>query len=98
MAKAGYGHIKHHGVVRIEHGLYSRDSRMGAERLHGAKNHCLPADCTVLFWSAPASAKAAPGCDNDGGGAFRFCHTTQKMVIAMRRRPDHLRRAALITG
>jgi hypothetical protein len=56
---------------------------MGAERLHGAKDHCLPADCAILFWSARAGAKAAPGCDKDGGGPFRICHATQKMVIAI---------------
>jgi hypothetical protein len=34
-----------------------------------------------LLGSAAAGAEPTPGCDEDGGSPFRFCHATQIAVI-----------------
>ena len=73
--------VERRGIVGMEHGLHEEDLRMGAERLHGAEDHGLPANDAVLFGAAIAGAKPAAGCDENGGSPFRFCHATQITVI-----------------
>src|SRR6185437_13408327 len=68
--------IEDRNVIGIDHGLYREHVRVPAERLHGAEDHGLAADGAVLLGSARAGAKAAPGCDEDGGCALGFGHWT----------------------
>ena len=70
MAQAGDGLVEHGGIVGVHHRLHGEHVRMPAERLHGAEDHGLAADRAVLLGPAGAGAKAAPGCDEDGGCAL----------------------------
>ena len=64
--------VEHRRVVRIDDRLHSEDPRMQAKRFHGAEDHGLPANRTVLFRSPRAGTEAAPGGDKDGCSPFSF--------------------------
>ena len=74
MPQAGHRFVEQGGIVGIDHRLHREDFGMAAEWLHRAKNHGLPADCTILFWTSRAGAEPAPGCDKDGCGTLGFWH------------------------
>jgi hypothetical protein len=79
MAQAGDGVVEEGDVVGIYNRLNRGDVGMAAERLHGAKDHGLPADGAILLRPAGARAEAAPGCDKDGGGTHRLLHWIQNL-------------------
>ena len=74
MAQAADGVVEHRGVVGIHHRLHGEHIWMAAKRLHRAEDHGLAADRAILFRSAGAGAKPAPGCDEDGCCTLGFGH------------------------
>ena len=69
--------VEDHGVVGIYHRLHGENVRMLAERRMARKITVCPPMVAVLLGSARAGAKAASGCDEDGGGTLGSGHRTQ---------------------
>jgi hypothetical protein len=78
VAEAVTGGIEDSDIVGMQYRLYSRDVGMAAEGCHGMEYDRLAADRPVLLWPAGAGAKPSSGGNENGGGAFRFRHGTQR--------------------
>ena len=71
MVEPAHRSVEHLDVIGIHHRLHRDHVRMPAERRHGAEDHRLPTDRTVLLRSARAGAEPTAGCDEDGCGSLR---------------------------
>src|SRR5262249_36542286 len=72
--QAAHGLREHRAVVGIENRLYREHLGVIAKRLHGAIDHRLATDLSILLGAAGARAESASSGDENGGGAVRSGH------------------------